>query len=149
MRIHTNAPAADMLTLRYLDGIGATWTEHGSRSHMRAFEVQLSGSGYARNSGTRGASSEKGATWDEWGIWLNKLFLLDPAARVGGTAARPVYADRADFRECTGYRYDDLKIGDQHRKHRWEYQRDGSFSCKCGAARWPVNVPDPHASLAR
>lgn len=148
MRIHTSLTHSD-LSLIHVAGVRADVTEHGSRTHGRAFEVKLSGTGYARNTGRYGADPyDRTATWDEWGCWLDALFLLDPSARCG-SARHPVYADRADFRVATGYRYDDLDVADQHRRHRWNYQTDGSSECACGAVRWPVNTPDPHASLAR
>lgn len=156
MRIHTNALPGHVLGLhRDIDGVSADVQVHGSRTHRYGLEVQLSGSGYRRNSGHYGASDEIGATWDEWGIWLNLLFELDPGARVGrdfsSNGGRPIYANREDFHHCTDERYKTLKVADQHRRHTWRWETDGygRSVCKCGAAQYPSNAANPHASLAR
>jgi hypothetical protein len=82
---------------------------HGSRTHPRAFEVQLGTwcqtslpEGYRdqdgklmhvrrfKNTGNRGASSGYGcdedvwsATWHEWGWFMARVFNMDPHARFG------------------------------------------------------------------
>lgn len=82
--------------------------QHGSRTHTRAFEVQLgtedktSGptrSRHYKNSGTHGAGNVYAATYDEWGYFLANLFDQDPTAKAGP------YADRADFHAKTECKY--------------------------------------------
>ena len=85
MRIHTNLTSAEMNTLTYgIDGVDIAWTERGSRSRARAFDVHLVAverKGRRRgNSGRYGAGYEYAATWDEWGIVFARLFALDPEA---------------------------------------------------------------------
>lgn len=71
----------------------------GSKSRQRAYEVGLcyTGSGgpgsgrRPKNNGTTGAGSDLAATWDEWGIWMAKLFAIDPDAIIGA------YRGRDDF----------------------------------------------------
>ena len=144
--------------LRIADpGFGA-FSEHASRTHARAFEIQLSGdSSRGPNSGQFGAGDDrKAATWDQWGTFLSALFEVDPAARVGG-AKSPIYIDRDHFHWSTGGRYlgtpDDngvrrvdaptgtfLTAGKgYHRQHKWTSGGSsvtGAYyvsECACGA----------------
>lgn len=110
MRIHS-----DTLTQKDLrDALGSvpgrqvyfedSPTEHGSRSHDRAFEVRLRGLGdrhtrrpmYAWRTGTDGMA----ATYDDWGYFLAHLFEVDPDAKAGP------YDGRGDFNSQTRYAYD-------------------------------------------
>jgi hypothetical protein len=87
-------------------------TEHGSRTHARALEVQLSswdripGDGRRRgNDGSYGAMTEEyAALYDEWGWLMSTLYALDPQA-VWGSVKRPQYADVLDFDRQTGMTY--------------------------------------------
>jgi hypothetical protein len=97
---------------------------HGSRTHPRAYEVQLGTwekdslpKGYRdqngqqlhvrrfKNTGDRGASSGYyggavwAATWDEWGWFIAFVFAADPDARFGH------YASYADFTVKTGGKF--------------------------------------------
>lgn len=101
--------------------------ESGSRTHARKFDVLLSGSS-GRRAGF-GADHEA-ASWDEWGIFLDQIFRLDPDARAAG-----YYTDREQFRRFTGHRFDTLAPADQHRRHRWVRGEDYSQGCTCGAIR--------------
>ena len=65
--------------------------EQGSRSHNRAFSVRLAGS----SPHNMQRLPDKSATWDEWGIFIERLFTLDPDAKIG------VYNGRDDFMEKT------------------------------------------------
>lgn len=130
MRIHT-----DTLTARDIydaadragDAVSVTFTQHGSRSRARAFNVTLTGSSSRRpNSGGYGAGGygdTYAATWDEWGMFLAELFRRDPAM-IAGSPGRPVYADAEHFHWTTGGRFHALTPAYQHGKagHRWEYQ---------------------------
>ena len=144
----------------YITGVGiSALTEHGSRTHDRAFEVQLSGdSSRGPNSGRYGMDdwSDKAATWDQWGLFLSVLFEVDPAARVGG-AKNPIYIDRDHFHWSTGGRYlgtpDDNGVSridaptgtfltagkGYHRQHKWTpggSSVTGAYyvsECACGA----------------
>src|SRR5262245_18935571 len=63
----------------------------GSRSHEIGFVVRLSGSSkYAMRS-----LPDKSASWDEWGIFIDRLFKLDPSAKIGH------YKSQAHFMELT------------------------------------------------
>jgi hypothetical protein len=101
MKIHT-----DKLTLADLqealpDGVYAHITPKGSRSRLHAFDVTLYVLGrdelHTRlgNSGGYGASGELAATWDEWGIWMDRLYDRDPSVVIGW------YRDYAHFMEMT------------------------------------------------
>lgn len=113
-------------------------TEHGSRSHKRAFEVKLTGSGTHTNSGRYGANTwEQAATWDEWGIFLGNLYEKDPDMLVG-SAGNPIYSDSGDFDWKTENRFGENSItwDQQHKRHRWEHDWMTRESvCKCGAVR--------------
>lgn len=106
-------------------------TEHGSRSHARAWEVRLIGgfevhSARRPNSGHRGAdgSDVYAATWDQWGVFLRHLYEIDPTM-VCGSGKRPVYASLLDFSLKTDYRFNVNANGaamwphDEHGDHRW------------------------------
>lgn len=112
--------------------------EKGSRKRKRGFEFSLSGSSNRRpNSGRNGADDDRfAATWDEWGMFLNRLFEADPNATM------TYYEDQDDFRWQTDRRFDTLKPADQCRNHKWEYDgtvATGSYSVhsctKCLATR--------------
>lgn len=145
----------------YITGVGInTLTEHGSRTHAHAFELQLSGdSTRGPNSGAYGMNTwdDKAATWDQWGLFLSALFDADPDARVGG-AKNPIYINREHFHWTTGNRYagtpDDNGVprvdaptgmffhpgnGGYHRQHKWVWEGwsvTDAYSvsrCACGA----------------
>ncbi|MEU7814109.1 hypothetical protein [Pseudonocardia sp. NPDC049154] len=74
------------------------------------------------------------ATWDEWGIFLAEVFRRDPGATI------PTAYRSADyFHWATADRFRELRVEDQHIRHRWDgYGRSitGAFQvrdCKCGA----------------
>lgn len=139
MRIHTDKLSwSDVYhAAAKLPGVDVTASEHRSRSRSRAFEVQLEGNGYARNSGIYGADTgTQSATWDEWGAFLSALYKIDPQMLVG-SAAHPTYRDAADFHWVTDGRYVDGMPVDAHKRHRWNYSRyDGKLVCAgCSAAQ--------------
>lgn len=151
MRLHTNTlTTADVyaavagrsvVTDGPLPGVTVDVMAHGSRSHTRSLEVRLTGtSGRRTNAGNRGAGDDYAASWDEWGMFLARLFDADPNMIVG-TVGRPIYAGGEHFNWATGNRYVALTPEDQHRNHKWEHAgtaatRAYSVSeCKCGALR--------------
>lgn len=77
-------------------------TSHGSRTHLRAYEVHLwwngpkvKGDGRAHtNTGNQGAGAYA-LTWDEWGWFIDRLYEIDPSARIGS------YNDREHFYQVT------------------------------------------------
>lgn len=82
------------------------FSQHGSRSHARAFEIQLGT--YSKlpgdkrrykNSGQYGASNIYAATYDEWGYFIKELFELDPELVFGN------YRGLEDFNRQTKYAY--------------------------------------------
>lgn len=123
-----------------MSGVRVDVMAHGSRSHTRSLEVKLTGtSGRRPNPGTGGRypTDDHAATWDEWGMFLTRLYDADPAM-VCGSVSRPIYAGAEHFNWATGNRYNDLTPEDQHR---WEHAGSaatGRYSvseCKCGAIR--------------
>lgn len=140
MRIHS-----DVLTLAdfyaataNLPGVFVTVSQHGSRSHAHGFELSLEGNGYAKNTGTYGASQgEKGATWDEWGAVFSHLFEVDPNA-LAGSPKYPAYSDGYEFHYATNDRFEvpgELPK-DTHKRHTWESNGIRSQQCKkCTAQR--------------
>ena len=136
MRLHTNKltitdiyRAADTAGVELLRD-----SEHGSRSHERAFDVILSGSGRTGgqwgNSGNAGAAPHKAATWDEWGVFLGELFGKDHTIKCWA------YANAADFHAQTGNRFRVfLPVAQRCAQHRWEYVSAGYSKCRkgCGA----------------
>lgn len=107
MKIH-----ADTLTLNQLhDAVPngcyiAQEEEVGSRKRDHAFEVRLSGSskyglGYE-------CAGHKAATWDEWGIFINSIFEVEPTAICGMYDGRNDFIDKtqAEYERISTYRQD-------------------------------------------
>lgn len=115
MRIHTDVlEMRDIWTAALHAGvIEHGLTQHGSRSRNRAFNLYLEGSG--RHGGQWGHHGEKSATWDEWGIFLARLYLRDPNMRIAG-----VYENAEHFHWVTGNRFVSLTPDLQHLKHAWK-----------------------------
>ena len=141
MRIHADKLTSDnILQAARAAGVSLDLSIHGSRRRATGYNVTLYGNGRTGgrwgNTGTRGASSEKSATWDEWGMFLELLFKADETVTVPG-----VYADHESFTWATGGRYTELTPKDQHVNHKWNFDGrnvTGSYfvqSCKCGAVR--------------
>lgn len=94
MKIHT-----DSLEWRHLymalGNIGAVpicgeFVERGSRSRARAFDARLyvidQDALHRRRPNNNHAPNGRevfAATWDEWGVWIARLFALDPTADIG------------------------------------------------------------------
>lgn len=137
MKFHTKLTLGQMRSVQLPPGV--QWyrlTEQGSRSRVRKFDMVLSGgSAYG---GQFGAQDYSAATWDEWGVVLGELFVLDPEARVPGT-----YEGWADFHHLTGDRYhpDDLPLS-LCRRHKWTRYYVCSRQCqKCNAIhRWHASA---------
>jgi len=171
MRIHTSLTHDEMSAMPRLSGAPISFhalTECGSRTHARAFEVRLTGTGGRSNTGLYGSGDFDGATWDEWGAFFGALFDADPAARCGGSSRRPVYGDADHFHFLTGDRFHKRVIterhpsgsiattrtsylpADTHPRHRWVYQGSwgdhGSKGHVCGkdgcTATQPGHVAD-------
>lgn len=140
MRLHSDTLTTKDLYKAVADGPVwfATLTEHKSRTHERAFEVKLAGSGTHSNSGYYGADTRiPAATWDEWGIFLSRLYDID-LDMVVGTVKRPVYADCASFDLSTNDRFSNgqLTWADQHApRHTWRSAGVRVQECRCGAVR--------------
>jgi hypothetical protein len=130
MRIHGNSITRTQLgeaaALAGVTFVRRHWHESRSRDH--AFEVILSGNSPYRCMG--GDRDEYAASWDQWGIFLNKIFDLDPSITIPR-----VYADAALFHKITGDRFRTLRLADAHRRHRWQAPGNCTASCACGAFR--------------
>lgn len=111
-------------------------TPHGSRSRKRAFEVFLTGHG--RNGGQYGNLDGHTASWDDWGMVLARLYMLDRELTIPRA-----YVDLEHFRQVTVDRFLDeelivngrwvLVVDDPdpvHHHHRWLYGAPGYFYCK-------------------
>jgi hypothetical protein len=138
MRIHTNLCRGMIDIAAKEAGVNfERCTLHGSRSRDHAFDVILSGdSGRRANFG----GDWEAASWDQWGIFLGRIFKDDPDAVCWA------YKDADDFHWQTGDRFLTLTLKDATRFHKWglgEYDGYGSTSrCKhdgCAAIRrWKV-----------
>lgn len=134
MRIHTNLTYDEINRIPVTPGVAMhACTEHGSRTHPRAFEVILSGNSVFR--GQYGDCDFKTATWDEWGVYLGRLFGLDPNARVGNSAKCPTYRNADHFHAVTCERYEPTMLPERLcPRHRWVYDGGWTRTCvKCEA----------------
>lgn len=138
MRIHTQLGRLAITRAAQYAGVGFHRLErHGSRTHARAYDVILTGSG--RNGGHFGSVDGRAATWDEWGMFLAALYRRDPETRCAGAGS---YESAEHFVWSTGGRYETLAPAEQHRRHTWRYSADEPspstyivHSCTCGAVR--------------
>lgn len=127
MRLHTDTlTRADLAAAVERAGLrpgNLTVTEHGSRSHTRAWNVYLTGTSSRRTNSSSGTEAHAGhaATWDEWGMFLADLYRRDPGM-VAGSPGAPVYTDARDFHTITHGRFRYLTPDEQHggAGHRWE-----------------------------
>lgn len=71
-------------------------SRHGSRSHGTAYDVALVGDGTVNRRRTQADRDEFAATWDQWGVFLAELFLIDPDMKAGP------YKGRESFNTQTG-----------------------------------------------
>ncbi len=108
IQIHQATIAAGMR------GVDAEVTVAGSRSRQASLNVSLTGNSKRRtNSGQYGAGDEYAATWDEWGIFIQALYEIDPQALIGQ------YGERGVFEACTGGRFQSLTAPYACADHRW------------------------------
>lgn len=125
MIIHTTASADTLYHAARVARVDFDrFTERGSRTHTRAFDVTLTGESARLPNGGRsggyryGADNAHAATWDQWGVFLAAIFDADPAAKM------TYYKDKADFHWQTSDRFDtDENDGwpkDAHGDHAWE-----------------------------
>lgn len=101
MKIHSDVITREDLFRVLPTGVHAYVTNHGSRKRARAFDVTLyvfeKDELHRRfgNSGGYGSADDVAATWDEWGIWMERLYAIDHDALIGH------YKSHADFIEQT------------------------------------------------
>lgn len=132
MRIHTDTLTARDLYASLPEGVYLNVTEHGSRQRARAFEVTLylyeKDDLHRRfgNSGGYGASDLVAATWDEWGIWLEALYELDPVLFCN------YYPSYLDFVSSTR----------RHRDYVRSFNKPESLAYRTHTAPW-LNDPEP------
>lgn len=124
MKIHTDhLTSAEVYAATKAGGMKGVYAECvtlGSRSRKRGLVVHLTGNSTRRpNGGNRGANKNSdgyAATWDEWGIFLNYLFKMDPDAIAAGA-----YEGRDEFLLKTDWRFTDLTADEACPNHKWEY----------------------------
>ena len=137
MKIHTNLTAADLRAALDASGIqnaSLLMQEKRSRSHARRFDVYFDAEpmkGRRRSQHYHDGVPVIGATYDEWGLWINQIYLKDPTARVGP------YKSDGHFHDVTDYRFAVLKWEDQCSMHKFEADGVGGFECqKCGHIKY-------------
>ena len=138
MKIHTDLTAPQMqeaLDDSGIKGASLLMQEKGSRSHARRFDVYFDAEpmkGRRQSQHVHDGQYVTGITYDEWGLFIDRIFQSDPEAKVGP------YKDRNHFRDVTDYRFDDLRWEDQHARHNFEFNRDHmGFECTgCDAIKF-------------
>lgn len=132
MRLHTSACKGKIYEAAAASGVDLLRVEHhGSRSHLQAFDVILSGSN-SRYINSPHFDTHHSATWDEWGMFLNYVYIFDNAMKAGDA-----YHDRHDFNWQTCNRFLTLRPSGQHRQHNWYYVAwaDAHYCDYCPARR--------------
>ena len=105
MKIHTNLTAADLRAALDASGIqnaSLLMQEKRSRSHARRFDVYFDAEpmkGRRQSQHYHDGMPVIGATYDEWGLLINQIYLKDPTARVGP------YKSGGHFHDVTEYRF--------------------------------------------
>lgn len=139
MKLHTCAIEAEDLH-NAARTAGVTFdvlTEHGSRSQRRAWTVKLYGSSGRLPGFGRGDREHDAASFDEWGLFLAALYLVDPLMRAGH------YESAEHFHWCYDDRYVLLTYAEQHRQHKWSAgypDASGLFSeAECIGTKGPSN----------
>ena len=82
--------------------------EFTPRRYQSGFEFFLTGSSKyaaAHQDTVHGTQYEKAATWDEWGVVIDALYAVDPAAQIG------FYTGRENFRQVTRSERDRVRQG--------------------------------------
>lgn len=112
MRIHSDTLTREDLGGMLSDLAGVYFdhvSTHGSRKRARGIEVRLIGNSPYLNM----AKTDKAATWDEWGVFMARVFDKDADALIGGETL-------AAFDARTNYRFDaDGLPSDTHPRHKW------------------------------
>lgn len=130
MRIHSDyVTVSDIYAIlsEGLSGVTVEITRHGSRKRKAALEVRLEGTSTRRNMSNTGQA----ATWDEWGVFMARVFNLDANAILG-------HEDKGNFVERTQGRFESLTMPDDaHGNHRWEWTGEPrTFACpRCSAVQ--------------
>jgi hypothetical protein len=135
---------SDVFTYRHFED-AAAWAgvkiesieRKGSKSRHASFKFYLSGSSpYAPGFGRSFGEGVKAASWDEWGIFFARLFMLDPQAHCGKRG----YQNEDDFHWVTGGRFRTLHPRNQHKRHKWQplgmvdsTDKHCMAICECGA----------------
>ena len=137
MKIHSDTLTyADVHLATIAGGMRGVYAEklerHGSRSRDHSYDVTLRGNSTRKpNPGTgwRDPDADYAATWDEWGMFIQALYVADPKALIGQ------YGPASVFEEATAMRFEDLTAAEACPRHNWKY--DGPVhvaTCsKCGA----------------
>jgi hypothetical protein len=103
MKIHSDIITASDLMKSSPPLVLVHWMPNGSRKRHHGFTASLEWLG-DKEKGRRWANQSSwdgpfgrtiACTWDEWGIWIDKLFDIDPDAVIGP------YDGRAAFMEQT------------------------------------------------
>jgi len=94
MRIHTNTVDGSDIYAAALHANARVFKldDHGSRTHTVAFEVNLSGNSPRRTQNDR---DRYAATYEQWGIFLARLYTIDPDIKAGP------YKNAVDFKAQT------------------------------------------------
>ena len=138
MKIHTDRlTSAEVYAATKAGGMKGVYAECvtlGSRSRKRGLVVHLVGNSGRRPNPGKGGVERGGyaATWDEWGMFLNYLFEMDPDAIATGA-----YDGRDEFLLKTDWRFTDLTADEACKNHKWEYTgTPREHTCKkCEAVR--------------
>lgn len=134
MRIHTDSIRySDLLEAAKAARVEVEITTHGSRKRDHAFNVNLTGESKRRPNRSH-ASDEYAATWDQWGVFIGHLFLVDENAVFGS-----MYDGVDEFNFRTDHRFVHGWPKDAHGDHRFKYSGlPYTHQCtKCSATqRW-------------
>ena len=136
MRFHgDNLDTAKLWVANNNAGTDMEYTEHGSKSRARAFDVHLTGSS-KRRPNRRSDPDAYAATWDQWGVFIAALFVLDRTLTIPRA-----YKDEREFHLRTDSRFVRGWPEDAHGDHtfRWNGVPFEQTCTKCSAVtRWVV-----------
>ena len=138
MKIHsdviTSQNISEATRAAGMRGVYEEHTTHGSRQRARSFNVKLTGNSTRRQN--PGTSADRdvdfAATWDEWGMFIQALFVIDPEAIIGQ------YKDYDAFQLHTADRFENLTAPYSHGGggHHWISKAPYVQECSmCDATR--------------
>lgn len=136
-----------------VNGIDHVWIDDSgvrcftARDGRKGFEVYLEGYG-DRHTRARNLREGKAATWDDWGVFIERLFKIDPNAQIAHYNGRSNFIETTSRYQPTGARAPWL-TEDVTGDYRWPDEKQREVDAARLKARGTKEVRDTIRSLRR